>query len=256
MAETRGAEAAQTEPGVGDADRVPKRAGVTRIKGRTHRSLRAVLWAPVEAVLMTLALRTSSHVEVLGIGLRAVTVPDGMEPLFFAKVQRALEMIERYDPRRLTRIRHDVRSIGGTAGGPHEYHHSIRAIMLSWPGVLQESATELAMTIIHEATHGRISDRGIRYEEPMRGRIEAACVAQEAAFARRLPCGDVLAETKLKTLQRPWWTPEELHRLSMMGARAHELPEWLLRWLDAVGRRRLERDKDDASAATESDEER
>jgi hypothetical protein len=162
--------------------------------------------------------------------------------VFFARVRRALELIDRYDQRSLERIRRDI--------GPHHYDRNSKFIALSWPFVLQGTAADLAMTIIHEATHHRIAEWGIAYDESLRGRIEAVCVGPEVAFARRLPGGESLAESELKVLERPWWTPEGFHRSTMVALRAHDAPAWVLRLMDWIGRRRLRRKQATASAAS------
>jgi hypothetical protein len=162
-----------------------------------------------------------------------------MEALFFAKVRRALQLIERYEPRRLGRVRRDIAIIAGMAGGPHHYERIVRMIALSWPGVLRGTPSQTAMAIVHEATHARVDDRGIPYEEDLRGRIEGICVRQEAAFARLLPAGDGLADAVVKMLEQPWWTPDRLVRGRETALRADGIPEWLVRIAVRLMRRRL-----------------
>lgn len=208
--------------------------GTRRTRPSIGERIRGGLWRGIE-----LASPRSSARE---FELRAVSVPTGMEKLFYAKVCLALDLIGKYEPRRLNRIRRDVRAIAGVAGGSHQYKAMTRSIVLSWPGVLRSTSAELAMTIIHEATHGRIIDFGVRYDEPLRARIEGICVAQEAVFARALPGGEQLAKGALEKLSQPWWSPNDLHRSNMEFARAHDLPGWALRWIDKVGHRRLRRE--------------
>jgi hypothetical protein len=202
---------------------------------------RPTLGQRVDLTLLKLTLWLSPRSEAFGVKLYAVTLPPGMQELFFAKVRRALELIDRHEPQRLRRLRQDVSVIGGIAGGAHHYKPYGRAIMLSWPGVLQGTVIDTAMTIVHEATHGRLASVGIEYEEAPRSRIEGVCVAQEAAFARLLPGGEALAMTALKKLETPWWTPEEAHRWTMIKARAHKLPGWLLRYIEWKSRRHMRR---------------
>ncbi len=96
------------------------------------------------------------------------------------------------------------------------------------------------MVIIHEATHGRIHAFGIPYAPAMRDRIENACVAQEVAFARRLPGGEALAESEIRGLDRQWWTPKALLDHQVESAQAHKLPNWLVHLITWIGRRRVE----------------
>jgi hypothetical protein len=196
----------------------------------------------IQARLWRTAEIRSHRGSACGIELRAMSVPQGMEELFYARVRVALVLIEKYEPRRLVRIRRDISAIGGVAGGADGWYQvAARSILLSWPAVLRSTSAELAMTIVHEATHARIESLGVRYEEPLRTRIESLCVAQEAAFARTLPGGELLADRALEKLSRPWWSPEDLLLWRMEFGRAHNVPQWLLKFAVMVGRRRLRR---------------
>ena len=179
---------------------------------------------------------------MFGIELTSLTLREQYRLVFFGRVQRALELIDRYDPRRLDRIRRDVRAIGGVSDGMNHYEEASRTIVLSLPAVLWDTPAELALTIVHEATHGRISDRGIRYYLENRDRIEAACVHQEVAFASTLPGGEVLAEAMLKKLETPWWSDEAIHEGELRLAEAEEMPRWYLRLLEWHARRRRSSD--------------
>ena len=171
-------------------------------RGSLAHRVRQIILAGPEWLGHQALLRMSQHRRVLGIELSAYMLRDQYRRVFFGRVQRALELIARYEPRRLARIQRDVRTICGMSGGPNEYHRVGRAIMLSLPTVLASPPPELAMVIVHEATHGRIDDHGIMYLAENRDRIETACVRQETIFARCLPGGDVLA--RRKTCRNGW----------------------------------------------------
>lgn len=182
---------------------------------------------------------------VYGIPVYAET-DDSFQALYFAKVYRALELIERFDSRRLSRIRRDLRRVVVTEhDGPH-YDEILGMCVLSWHGIHRQSAEQVALTIVHEATHGRISRAGIPYQKELRARIEAACVAQEVAFARRLPHGQVLAADAQWKLQTPWWTPEQLVERNLTRISREGAPDWMLRLLRRVARYRLVKSRPDA----------
>jgi hypothetical protein len=203
--------------------------------------VREALARRVDTTIEQIDLRISKRSEALGIELRAKTLDGWMHPLFFEKVRRALGLIGEYEPRRLLRIQRDIRTIAGSRGGNSYYHYPLRLIVLSWPAVFPVTVADVALTIIHEATHARIAQAGIEYGDALRARIEAACVRQEAAFALRLPGGEGLAERQLGKLARPWWTPERLHESAVESARAHGVPEWLLRIMQKRHERRIRR---------------
>jgi hypothetical protein len=201
---------------------------------------RAILDGP-EWVAHQVLLRMSRHQRVLGIELSAYMLRDQYGLVFFGRVQRALELIARYEPRRLARIQRDVRTICGMSGGPNEYHRVGRAMVLSLPTVLASSPANLAMVIVHEATHGRIDDRGIMYLAENRARIETACVRQEAVFARCLPGGDDLAAASDANLANPWWSDQALVEAQIQKLRAEDVPPWLARLMEGVLKRRAAR---------------
>jgi hypothetical protein len=215
--------------------------GVSRTRGlrRARRPLRTRIAALLPKVLLLLSERE----QVCGITVASGAVPPGMEALFTARVRRALRYIAQYDPGRLTRIQRDVRAIYGHLGRVNIYEAPSHQIWLGWPTVLSCSAPYTAMVIVHEATHGRIQAFGIDYTPAMRDRIEHACVAQEVAFARRLPGGEMLAESEISRLDRPWWTPKALLDHQIEGAKAHKSPSWLLRLITWTGRRRVKREE-------------
>jgi hypothetical protein len=131
--------------------------------------------------------------------------------------------------------------ICGIAGGPNYYQRAGRAIFLTLPTVLASAPASLAMTIVHEATHGRIIDRGIQYYVENRDRIEGACVRQEAVFARSLPGGEALAAAEMRKLEQPWWSDQAILEGKLRMAKAEELPEWLIRFMERLLRRRAAR---------------
>jgi hypothetical protein len=114
--------------------------------------------------------------------------------------------------------------------------------VLTLPTVLHTTSAELAMTIIHEATHARIIDRGIQYYVENRDRIEAACVRQEAIFARCLPGGDALADAELARLKDPWWSEDSIREGQLRRARAEEVPAWAIRFIEWMFKRQAARE--------------
>jgi len=106
------------------------------------------------------------------------------------RVQEALSVIRTYDPRRYARLRHQLQMIWvqlQVDGSLGSYDERIGACGLDLRYVVsaEVAPSDLASTIVHEATHARLNRFG--YSEPMRGRIEAVCRKEERAFSERLP---------------------------------------------------------------------
>src|ERR1044072_1683748 len=120
------------------------------------------------------------------------------------RVEQALDLIKSYDPVRYRRLLQDVKRVwvGMTFSGYAEYEHSLLACKLDERVVLDDTISneQIAAAIVHEGTHGRLAHCGIGYEEPIRHRVEAVCLRQEIAFAKRLPEGGASQEAALYCL--------------------------------------------------------
>ncbi|MDB4916434.1 MAG: hypothetical protein JWM95_4078 [Gemmatimonadetes bacterium] len=116
--------------------------------------------------------------------------------LLFAKIDAALSLIARYDPRRLARLVRNARGILviGTVGGIGVWSPGACLVRLREDYLLAAdvSPTHVASTLVHEGTHAWLSHLGFGYEEHRRQRIEAICYRSEIAFARRVPDGEML----------------------------------------------------------------
>ncbi|MGH6814259.1 MAG: hypothetical protein ACREC6_00985, partial [Hyphomicrobiaceae bacterium] len=159
-------------------------------------------------MVQRIALRFIFSVAVIGLrffscvrfvdGVRIAIAVPGNEPpdRMLDRVEEALRLIRRYDPRRFDRLVRDLK--GGVVVLPHlgtdsdaSFDSSTLACQIVSKLVLSEVAPEMLATIIvHEATHARLRRYGIGYDERLRFRVEAACFRREIAFAARLPRGE------------------------------------------------------------------
>jgi len=167
--------------------------------------------------------RTSIQVLAFCLG-RLATRPSrimGIEILQFTDVQedvadkfgRALSLIERCEPRWLKHIREKVRRIVIVPIGVPSFRARVRGCYLPLWFVRAADEEELAVTLVHEATHARLHDWGCRAREneiQFIGRIEGVCVAREVAFARKIPVrGERLAREAQERLAKRYWEPEQ-----------------------------------------------
>jgi hypothetical protein len=161
----------------------------------------------------------------------------------------AVELLHRYDPRRLTRIRRDLPRIilGGTEAGHAIYSVGLDAAILNLATVTDRGVpvSFLAQSIVHEATHARIARVGIEYSPENRARIERRCVREELAFVERLPEPDrELAASSLRD-----WLASPSHDFSYEawiervadGLRESGLPEWFVQMARRARLRQLDR---------------
>lgn len=112
------------------------------------------------------------------------------------KVIAAINLVSRLDARRADRMRRTASMIVimpvVSSDGVHWPRP--RATAVDQEFVQRATVDEIALVLIHEATHARLMDAGIGYSETIRRRVELACITEEFRFARRLP--DAEAWTK------------------------------------------------------------
>lgn len=124
-------------------------------------------------------------------------------------------------------------------GGIAMFDSSLWACVLDPRHVLNEenSMTEIASSIVHEATHAGLWRRGIRYQEELRSRVEAVCFRSERAFAARVPNGEQIrkeADQRLAAYAgQEQWTDEAMWQRHYTGSiamlRYLHAPDWLIR---------------------------
>ena len=141
-------------------------------------------------------------------GLRIMDRPtwdDDPPAEFRDQIERAMQLIQERNPRRAKWITASLDYIVNTkaAGSGGAYVHPVRACYLDYasyrnaiagyeditPRAQQVLTIELARVIVHEATHGRIQQKGIEYNERHRERIERFCRRQEVQFLNRAAPG-------------------------------------------------------------------
>ena len=171
-------------------------------------------------------------------------LPGAEDQPLFDKVCEALGIIAQYSPTRLQRIRQDRRGlwITETAGNVAEYHHNVGLCLLDRSQLAKAdvSPAHVAATIVHEATHARLTLAGFGYEPEMRARIENVCFRGEIAFASRLPDGTAIIEQARRQLERDpvVWTREAARDRATTKLRELGVPEWLIKLIIRVRKTR------------------
>jgi hypothetical protein len=192
---------------------------------RTRLTLRAALYPYL--------IWTAPRQKCLGIDVVDLTNEEEDPAPYFAKVTSALEIIARYQPKRLDRIRRDLRYILIFKQPGATYWDDLRACALSAQSVASRDTEVIALSIVHEATHARIHSRGIPYDPAHQARVERVCVNEEVSLVRLLANGSERAAQLLARLDTPWWTAEQMRE---RGIRRLEMnaPPWLVKlimWL-------------------------
>jgi len=178
--------------------------------------------------------RTSEVARWEGVILADLRNRRHQTPHFRDTLLASLQLLQRADPRRLRRVLRHIDYITNTtlprAGA--QYSYDIRTCVLEF----QEPTAEFdipyligwyACVLVHEATHGVIRSRGIRYTPELRERIEQLCVREEQRFIRHLSAVDTELAARLPHDfdSRDWnwyWHATPFERFSLHMTRCFE----------------------------------
>ena len=144
-------------------------------------------------------IRTIRGVPVTVVNTR----PDISTERVFQKLDGALGVIERYQPHRLRRFRHDVRGIivkrfacrAAFFGGTREC-----LIELTFSGEGKFSDAQVAASIVHEGVHARLLTLGISGHPGCEAREERLCRKAELERGLAVPDGQLVVERALASL--------------------------------------------------------
>lgn len=166
------------------------------------------------------------------------------------KIAASLALIKKRSPKYYARVHRFSSKILVFALGPElaACHSKLRFCNLSSTYVQAEetSPAGLAMTLIHEATHGYLDSLDIGYEETIRRRVECICVMTEIRFASQLPDAEELLEDAFGRLNisDEFFTNEAFIERDMEMLKSMDAPRWLkacLENLQTKRRRKLSR---------------
>jgi hypothetical protein len=124
-----------------------------------------------------------------------IRITDGTNDslLFGRTIKDALQLVKDADPRRFLGVKRHINMISNMRlwyrGA--QYQEARRICIIDFRPLREHEDHEwvvgsCACTLIHEATHGRIAARGIKYTPKLRARIEELCVREESRFLLRL----------------------------------------------------------------------
>jgi hypothetical protein len=164
--------------------------------------------------------------------------PNGEPAELFDKLAQALDFIHRYDPKQFARLRERIPRIALVEAGGEVYDHGLRTYIADARTVRARTVGEVALAIVHEATHARIHRLGVRSAASTLDRVERMCIAQEVAFAERTPPGFGLLAIASAKFQHPWWSVDEERSRDRERAEGLGMPGFAIRLMRLlVGRR-------------------
>jgi hypothetical protein len=161
-------------------------------------------------------------------------------PQDLLRIEEAMLLIKQHSPVQYSRVVRDLARVWVSVllNRGAQYRQSVRACVLDERYFDSATPEQLASTIVHEATHARLIDCGIKYEEHIRLRIETVCRRRELAFAARLPNGAELQRKIRHNIEwyaaNPEWYSnhqfqERRTRQAVDALRHIDAPEWFIR---------------------------
>jgi len=191
--------------------------------------------AIVRYAVLQFMIASSPRTSVAGFDV-ADLMSRGDSQARFRKLGEALALIESAQPSLMRRVRSSIARIVFLESGP-EYWPRGRACILH--DVTNLSAIQVALIVVHEATHGRLWRAGIRYSPAVRERVEQICVRAELALLAKLPSGATFVEYTRQKLSSQWWSDEQRKERHGEVIADVEAPAWMLRAYRSVMRRKL-----------------
>ena len=131
------------------------------------------------------------------------TRPDIETSRVFEKLDGALGVIDRYQPHRLRRFRHDVRGIivKRFACRAAFFHDSRECLIeLTFAGEGKFSDAQVAASIVHEGVHARLLTMGLSGHPGWEAREERLCRQAELELGLAVPDGQAVIERALASL--------------------------------------------------------
>ncbi len=193
-----------------------------------------------------LMLRFGKQYSMEGVKLVVPGQDGGRAEILKVKVATALRLIKNHTQKHYERIERFIPNILISGGRPScaVYISDLKLCDISREFALSgsTSAHQMAMTLVHEATHGYLESRGVLYAEDQRARIERICVQTEIAFASRLPQADALVTEAQRRLDYgpEYWTDVSFFQREVEDFTKAGMPRFFIRLLERAQSRRLQ----------------
>lgn len=182
----------------------------------------------VRDIPLYLLMKASRARRLEGVEVRIFESEGNAKPLF-AKLAEALKLIGEVEPSVLEHLQRDARCLLVTLGPGGHFLQGSRICRLGIESVMKRPSLQLAMLIVHEATHARLWGEGRRFRPEEQGEAEKLCVQAEVEFAARVPNSEAAIASALQLLNTEWWTDSNFKRNKTVLLRNMGCPEWLLR---------------------------
>lgn len=192
-----------------------------RFPGRYMKSLAGLPWL--------LLFRLGRRRQLLGLEV-CVAAGTLEAEIVFDRVEDALRLIATYDTRLFGEIRQDVPRLLFTETPGGHYLSNIRACRIGIAYATRVPTINLAMMIIHEATHAHLASesKGLSEDHEF---VERACVDAEIAFAEKVPGSEDAIRNVRELLETQWWNMQRHAEATARELVERGVPRWLAGWI-------------------------
>lgn len=144
-----------------------------------------------------------------------------------ARVREALDIVAQYDPERYRVLKEHLHRVvvWNLGSGQAAYHMSLDhcEINTDFVDAASTRAEQIALALVHEATHARLHHESKTFTEGDDAHQERICIAEELGFARNLPESEFRTDAIAlleKRLGFPlwYWSPAARLRQSVRAA--------------------------------------
>lgn len=200
------------------------------MNGMKLSTLWQVLLRTVRLAMVRLTIAFSAKRLINGVEVVNQTDQNRSEE-YFEDVQAALAVLEQYAPWYLKTVQRNLERILIVYQPGSTYWAFVKSCALSRVTLESQPPPWVASIILHEAVHGRLHRRGIRYEGQLRSRIEHICLKHQLLLLARVPDSEHLVEHLLRHASGDWFSEDELRRANARKLNALGAPRWVTRWL-------------------------
>jgi hypothetical protein len=165
-------------------------------------------------------------------------------PLLYKRLDDALNQLNASAPGRYERVRSSLKGILilGIDSTKASYNSDTGVCQLREKFMLAPDTTPAAVAcvLVHEATHGRLLQLGIRPDEPLRYRVEMVFIKASLLTMQRLPGAEAEVDRcrRQLTIDPKCFSDESFTQRAASEMRKLGAPEWLVRHLIRVRRKR------------------
>ena len=188
--------------------------------------IRGIARVLIEWSVLLLARMTGRARQVHGVEIMFLTEAEEDHDAILS-LEAALDLVHRQHPLSLRRIRDFLGRVVVLEAGLPEYRSGMGGATLPLSLTKTLTPEELALVLVHEATHGRLYAWGIREGSENRERIEEICVGRELALLAHLPAASPqLADFTRHKLEFRWWeSPQHKERVTRELRKLRKAPD-------------------------------